>query len=99
MSWRRLLNGCSDETKRGRHKVKGWGVFFFGALLGILPAQGDAQGCWACRDATAGSAPQVRAGLRRGIVALVVPAGGILVAVYMIARKIEKQREPEDWAS
>ena len=100
MSRLTCLAGYSNETRRSRSrsKISSCGVFVFGMLLGMLPAEGHAQGCWACRDATAGSAPQVRAGLRRGIVALVVPAGGILVAVYVIARKIEQQREPEDRA-
>ncbi len=74
-------------------------LLFWTALLCSLPVDAHAQGCSACRDATAGSAPQVRAGLRRAIVALVVPAGGIFVAVLVIARKIEEQRESEDRAS
>jgi len=60
----------------------------------LCPATGRAQGCSACRDATAGSAPRAREGLRRGILVLGVPAGGICLAVFLVARRIEQRR---DW--
>jgi hypothetical protein len=53
-------------------------------LLLLVPLAGHTQGCSMCRDTTAGSAPQVRAGLRRAIPVLAIPAillfGGFLVA-------------------
>jgi hypothetical protein len=40
-----------------------------------------------CRDTTAGSAPQIRAGLRRAIPALANPAIGLFVGFFVVARR------------
>ena len=61
-------------------------------LLGD-PIPSRAQGCSLCRDTTAGSAPRVRQGLRRGIVALGIPAGMIFVGVLVLARRIKPREE------
>jgi hypothetical protein len=42
-----------------------------------------------CRDTTAGSAPQIRAGLRKAIPVLAIPAIGLFVAFFVIARRID----------
>ena len=58
--------------------------FLLTPLLLLCTFAAHAQGCSMCRDTTAGSAPQVRAGLRRAIPVLAIPAillfGGFLVA-------------------
>jgi hypothetical protein len=72
-------------------------TFFLTTLLLLCAFAAHAQGCSMCRDTTAGSAPQVRAGLRRAIPVLAVPAillfGGFLVA----ARRTDawQRRSPE----
>ncbi len=55
----------------------------------VLPAAALAQGCSLCRDATAGSSPGIRLGLRRGILALGIPAVAVFVGILAVARKIE----------
>jgi hypothetical protein len=42
-----------------------------------------------CRDTTAGSAPQIRAGLRRAIPVLAIPAIGLFIAFFVVARRID----------
>jgi hypothetical protein len=68
-------------------------VVCLGVVLLLSAVTGWGQGCSACRDTTAGSAPRAREGLRRAIWVLGVPAGGICVAVFLIARRIEAGRE------
>lgn len=63
-----------------------------GALLAFglqFPARAAAQGCSLCRDATAGSAPQVRRALRIAIPLLGVPAIGIFAGALVLARRIK----------
>jgi hypothetical protein len=48
-----------------------------------------AQGCSQCRDAAAGATPQMRQALRRGILLLGLPAGGLFVAILLVARRVE----------
>jgi hypothetical protein len=59
-------------------------AFVLAAVVLLFAVDGHAQGCSMCRDTTAGSAPQLRAGLRRAIPVLAIPAillfGGFLVA-------------------
>ncbi len=55
------------------------------ALLHATP--GNAQGCSMCRDATAGSAPQVRAALRKAIPIMAVPAVALFVGVLVVAQR------------
>ncbi|HEY0785199.1 MAG TPA: hypothetical protein VGD62_04960 [Acidobacteriaceae bacterium] len=62
--------------------------------LGLAAPLAPAQGCTACRDATAGSAPRARQGLRRGIAVLGSACAGVLVAICVVAGKIERSREP-----
>jgi hypothetical protein len=54
-----------------------------------VPLPIHAQGCSLCRDTTAGSAPHVRQSLRRAILILGVPAGGIFLGILVVARKIK----------
>jgi hypothetical protein len=56
-------------------------------LLAACVSRAPAQGCSACRDTTAGSAPQTRAGLRRAIPILAIPALGIFIGTLVLARK------------
>ena len=56
-------------------------------LLSALAAH--AQGCSMCRDTTAGSAPQIRAGLRRAIPVLAIPAIALFVGFLVIARRTD----------
>jgi hypothetical protein len=48
-----------------------------------------AQGCSMCRDTTAGASPQIRAGLRRAIPILAVPAIGLFIAFFVVARRFD----------
>jgi hypothetical protein len=57
------------------------------ALLFLLPITAHAQGCSMCRDTTAGSAPQIRAGLRKAIPVLAIPAISLFVTFFVIARR------------
>ena len=50
---------------------------------------GHAQGCSMCRDTTAGSAPQIRSGLRRAIPVLAIPAIALFVGFFVIARRTD----------
>lgn len=61
----------------------------------VMPAFSHAQGCSLCKDATAGSAPIVRQSLRRAILILGVPAGGIFVGILVLARRIKPREAPE----
>lgn len=54
-------------------------------LLSALAAH--AQGCSMCRDTTAGSAPQIRAGLRRAIPVLAIPAIALFVGFLALAKR------------
>ena len=42
-----------------------------------------------CRDTTAGSAPEIRAGLRKAIPVLAIPAIGLFVAFFVVAHRID----------
>ena len=55
-----------------------------------------AQGCSMCRDSTAGSAPQIRAGLRRAIPILAVPAIGLFIAFFVVARRFDTWHRMEE---
>ncbi|HEX6496021.1 MAG TPA: copper resistance protein CopC [Acidobacteriaceae bacterium] len=56
-------------------------------LAAALSAHG--QGCSMCRDTTAGSAPQIRAGLRRAIPVLAIPAIALFLGFFVIARRTD----------
>ena len=75
------------------HPTKPWALVLALALSAFFATSHvSAQGCSACRDTTAGSAPQARAGLRRGILVLGVPAGALFLGMIVVARRIEKER-------
>ncbi len=61
-------------------------ICFLTVLLSSAVAA-RAQGCSMCRDATAGSAPQIRAGLRRAIPVLAIPAIALFVGFFAVARR------------
>ena len=61
------------------------------AVVFFIPTPSFA--CSACRDVSAGSAPQARAGLRKGILVLGFPAAGIFAGVLILAFKIKPRKE------
>ena len=61
------------------------------AALFFLPVPSFA--CSACRDISAGSAPQARAGLRKGILVLGIPAAGIFAGILILALKTKPRAE------
>ena len=66
------------------------------ALLLLLPTTAHAQGCSMCRDTTAGSAPQIRAGLRKAIPVLAIPAIGLFIGFFVIARRSDAWHQEEE---
>jgi hypothetical protein len=56
-------------------------------LLFACALTAHAQGCSMCRDTTAGSAPQIRAGLRRAIPVLAIPAIALFIGFFALARR------------
>jgi hypothetical protein len=54
-----------------------------------LPIMSYAQGCSLCRDTAAGSSAKARAGLRRGIEVLGIPAGGVFLGILLVAWRIK----------
>ncbi|MGI8771371.1 MAG: hypothetical protein ACR2JE_08030, partial [Acidobacteriaceae bacterium] len=72
--------------------VRRLALFFVLLALATCIPRTLAQGCSACRDTTAGSAPQVRAGLRRAIPVLAVPALGIFIGTLVLARRSGPRR-------
>jgi hypothetical protein len=60
-----------------------------------LPMPALGQGCSACRDATAGSAPQTRRAFRRAIPLLGIPALGIFAGALLLAKKIQPGKQAE----
>lgn len=59
------------------------------AILLLIPTAAHAQGCSMCRDTTAGSSPQIRAALRLAIPVLAIPALGLFIAFFVVARRID----------
>ena len=55
-----------------------------------------AQGCSMCRDTTAGSAPQIRAGLRRAIPVLAIPAIALFIGFFVVARRTDAWHRSEE---
>jgi hypothetical protein len=49
-----------------------------------------------CRDTTAGSAPEIRAGLRKAIPVLAIPAIGLFVGFLVIARRSDTYNRTTD---
>src|ERR1700727_314385 len=63
-------------------------LFCLSILLLLASASAaHAQGCSMCRDTTAGSAPQIRAGLRRDIPVLAIPAIALFIGFFVVARR------------
>lgn len=58
-------------------------------LLLFAPLAAHPQGCSLCKDATAGSAPKARQGLRRAILVLGIPAAAIFLTVLALATRIQ----------
>ena len=69
-------------------------IFLMAVLLSATLAA-HAQGCSMCRDTTAGSAPQIRAGLRRAIPVLAIPAFALFVGFLVVARRSNAWQRPE----
>jgi hypothetical protein len=63
--------------------------------LSSTPAA-HAQGCSMCRDTTAGSAPKVRAALRRAIPVLAIPAIALFLGFFFVARRTDAWHEPAE---
>ena len=61
------------------------------AALFFIPVPSFA--CSACRDMSAGSAPQARAGLRKGIMVLGIPAAGLFAGILILAFKTKPHPE------
>jgi hypothetical protein len=57
-------------------------------FLSSAPAA-HAQGCSMCRDTTAGATPQIRAGLRRAIPVLAIPAIALFIGFFVVARRTD----------
>lgn len=66
------------------------------ALLFFSAPTAHAQGCSMCRDTTAGSAPEIRAGLRKAIPVLAIPAIGLFVGFFVIARRSDAWHQEEE---
>lgn len=64
-------------------------------LAVLLAAPATSFACPACRDVTAGSAPQMRAGIRKGIVVLGIPAGAVFLGILGLALRMKPQAEEE----
>jgi hypothetical protein len=64
-------------------------AFLLTTLLLLCTLAAHAQGCSMCRDTTAGSAPQLRAGLRRAIPVLAVPAILLFCGFLVAARRTD----------
>ncbi|GGH11102.1 hypothetical protein GCM10011586_29680 [Silvibacterium dinghuense] len=56
-------------------------------LMLCVPRLPALQGCSLCKDTTAGSAPRAQAALRKAILVLGIPAGGIFVGLLLVARR------------
>jgi hypothetical protein len=77
---------------------KGWRIarVILVALLLTAPVVVRAQGCSLCKDATAGSSPQARRGLRRAILVLGIPAVAIFLGILTIARQVQPRGDTEE---
>lgn len=76
------------------NKLKRLGIASALAALLLIPIPSFA--CSACRDMSAGSAPQARAGLRKGILVLGIPAAGIFVGILILAFKTKPHPEESE---
>jgi hypothetical protein len=63
-------------------------------VIALLPAGlAWGQGCSACRDNTAGSAPEVRQALRKAIPILGIPAAALFLGILLLATRHPKDNE------
>ncbi len=76
-------------------KIHWLGICLTALLLFLLPFAAQAQGCSMCRDTTAGSAPEIRAGLRKAIPVLAIPAIGLFIGFFVIARRTDTWHRDE----
>jgi hypothetical protein len=83
----------SQSKQRGMNIVRqlSFGFLLLSFLGATAPAR--AQGCSLCKDATAGSAPRAREGMRRAILVLGIPAGAVFLGILVIARCIQPREE------
>jgi hypothetical protein len=65
------------------------------AMLFFCIPTAHAQGCSMCRDTTAGSAPQVRAALRKAIPVLAIPAIVLFAGFFVLARRSDAWQRAE----
>jgi hypothetical protein len=61
--------------------------FCLAVLLFTCALSAHAQGCSMCRDTTAGAAPQIRAGLRKAIPILAIPAIALFIGFFALAQR------------
>jgi len=61
-------------------------------LLFTCALSAHAQGCSMCRDTTAGAAPQIRAGLRKAIPILAIPALALFLTFFVVARRTDTEK-------
>jgi len=62
-------------------------------FLGCYSAPGSAQGCAMCKDGVANTSAQMQRGFRRGILMLLLPAAGAMIAFGAIIVKNRKAPE------
>jgi len=63
------------------------------AALLWFPLRGNAQSCSLCRDTTAGAPAKEREGMRKGILVLGIPAGGVFVGILALALRMKPRDE------
>lgn len=67
--------------------------FLLVLVLALLPAAAAwGQGCTACRDNTAGSAPEMRQALRKAIPILGIPACVLFAGILILAVRTLKEK-------
>lgn len=76
------------------NNLKRLGIATALAALLLIPIPSFA--CSACRDMSAGSAPQARAGLRKGILVLGIPAAGIFAGILILAFKTKPRPDESE---
>lgn len=91
------LGPVSDISVRSAEILPGvlkW-LCIVAALSALLFLPASSFACTACRDMTAGSPPQVRAGLERGILALGIPAAAVFAGILILALKMKPHDEEQ----
>lgn len=62
-------------------------------LAPLLGMSATSFACPACRDITAGSAPQMQSGIRKGILVLGIPAGAVFLGILALAWRMKPKEE------